>query len=376
MDETVPFFNSICKYTYNEWGNILKSEGLTDIGKEVVKANPFRYVGKFGVQYDEDTKLYLMGWREYDPKIGRFLVADEYEGEDDNPISFNRYLYAESDPVNNIDPDVYAPKWLKKLSKGVKKAAKATYNFAIGDDIKTIKSKKTKWYQKAGAAISIASNFIPGGGLASKAVKAAIKGTSKAYKAAKATKKATTKIKRSPSKKVSSKVNKKPKTVAAKPIRTAPKVQSKAKVKVAATTVKPKKTTKTSVAPKPKRNTVVTRVEKAKVVKAKGSPSGSSANKSSSTNKQIMEDDAGDAVGDKVTGYTNEQLVQEIATRAEKKIGGAGSVAGTKKHTYAKDLLDRYQSIYGDRGLKTETSWLNNQQVPYGTKGSARLFLI
>ncbi|WP_433958695.1 hypothetical protein [Cytobacillus horneckiae] len=108
------------------------------------------------------------------PKIGRFLVIDEYEGEDDNPISFNRYLYAEYDPVNNIDPDGYAPKWLKKLSKGVKKAAKAT-------------------------------------------------------------KKATTKIKRSPSKKVSSKVNKKPKTVAAKPIRTAPKVQSKAKVKVAAT---------------------------------------------------------------------------------------------------------------------------------------------
>ncbi|NRG46587.1 RHS repeat-associated core domain-containing protein, partial [Bacillus sp. CRN 9] len=279
--------NVIAKYTYDEWGNILKSEGLTDIGKEVVKANPFRYVGKFGVQYDEDTKLYFMGWREYDPKIGRFLVADEYEGEDDNPISFNRYLYAESDPVNNIDPDGYAPKWLKKLSKGVKKAAKATYNFAIGDDIKTIKSKKTKWYQKAGAAISIASNFIPGGGLASKAVKAAIKGTSKAYKAAKATKKATTKIKRSPSKKVSSKVNKKPKTVAAKPIRTAPKVQSKAKVKVAATV-------------KPKRNTVVLRVEKTKVIKAsKGSPKGgsstagkspSSANKSSSSNKQIMEE--------------------------------------------------------------------------------------
>jgi RHS repeat-associated protein len=80
-----------------------------------------------------------------------------------------------------------------------------------------------------------------------------------------------------------------------------------------------------------------------------------------------------DDVGAKGTGYTNEQLVQEIATRAEKKIGGIGSVAGTKKHTYAKDLLDRYQSIFGDRGLKTETSWLNNQQVPYGTKGSARL---
>ncbi|NRG46585.1 hypothetical protein HRF87_17680 [Bacillus sp. CRN 9] len=119
----------------------------------------------------------------------------------------------------------------------------------------------------------------------------------KAYKAAKTTKKATTKIKRSPSKKVSSKVNKKPKTVAAKPIRTAPKVQSKAKVKVAATTVKPKKKTKTYVAPRPKRNTVVTRVERVKVVKAlKSSPKGgsSTAGKSSSSNKQIMEDSVDD----------------------------------------------------------------------------------
>ncbi|MDQ0271353.1 DNRLRE domain-containing protein [Cytobacillus purgationiresistens] len=259
--------NVIAKYTYDEWGNILKAEGLTDIGEEVVKANPFRYVGKFGVQYDEDTKLYFMGWREYDAKIGRFLVADEYEGEDDNPISFNRYLYAESDPVNNIDPDGYAPKWLKKLGKGVKKAAKATYNFAVGDDIRTLKSKKTKWYQKAGAAISIASNFIPGGGIASKAIKAAVKGTSKAFKASKAVKK-TTKVVKAPAKKVVAKINKKPKTVAAKPIRTSPKVESKAKVKVAAS-VKSAPKAKTKVAPKPSRGVTWTRVEKSDVTKDK-----------------------------------------------------------------------------------------------------------
>ncbi|MDQ0271338.1 RHS repeat-associated protein [Cytobacillus purgationiresistens] len=233
----------------------------------MVKANPFRYVGKFGVQYDEDTKLYFMGWREYDAKIGRFLVADEYEGEDDNPISFNRYLYAESDPVNNIDPDGYAPKWLKKLGKGVKKAAKATYNFAVGDDIRTLKSKKTKWYQKAGAAISIASNFIPGGGIASKAIKAAVKGTSKAFKASKAVKK-TTKVVKAPAKKVVAKINKKPKTVAAKPIRTSPKVESKAKVKVAAS-VKSAPKAKTRVAPKPTRGVTWTRVEKSDVTKDK-----------------------------------------------------------------------------------------------------------
>ena len=159
-----------------------------------------------------------MGWRDYDSKIGRFLVADEYEGEDSNPISFNRYLYAESDPVNNIDPDGYAPKWLKKIAKGVKKASKAAYNFAIGDDIKTLTSKNTKWYQKAGAAVFIASNFIPGGGIVAKAV---AKGTAKAVKTVKKT--AKVKTVKSPAKKVAAKVNKKQKTVAAQPIRSAQK---------------------------------------------------------------------------------------------------------------------------------------------------------
>ncbi|HEY4552549.1 MAG TPA: DNRLRE domain-containing protein, partial [Bacillaceae bacterium] len=198
----------VARYTYDEWGNLAKVTPLSELGKEVAKANPFRYVGKFGVQYDEDTKLYFMGWRDYDPKIGRYLVADEYEGEDNNPVSFNRYLYAESDPVNNIDPDGYAPKWLKKLAKGVKKASKAAYNFAIGDDIATLRSKNTKWYQKAGAALSIASNFIPGGGVVSKLAKAAVKGTSKAVKTYKASTvvKKSTKVIKAPAKKVAAKV--------------------------------------------------------------------------------------------------------------------------------------------------------------------------
>ncbi len=46
---------------------------------------------------------------------------------------------------------------------------------------------------------------------------------------------------------------------------------------------------------------------------------------------------------------------------------------GTAKHTYAKDLLNRYQSMYGDRGLVTESSWLGRNPATYGTKGSVRL---
>lgn len=48
-------------------------------------------------------------------------------------------------------------------------------------------------------------------------------------------------------------------------------------------------------------------------------------------------------------------------------------MAGTKKHAYAKKLVDRYQKVYGDRGLRTETSWIDGEFVSYGKKGSTRI---
>ncbi|OZS77779.1 hypothetical protein CF394_09600 [Tetzosporium hominis] len=145
-------------YDYDEWGNVTSMTG----NQALANANPYRFVGKYGVHYDQDANLYLMGWRDYDPSIGRFIVQDEYEGEEDEPTSLNRYLYADADPVNNIDPDGHAPKWMQKGWKSTKKYAKKGYNFALGDDIQTLRSPKSKWYHKAGAAASIASNFIPG----------------------------------------------------------------------------------------------------------------------------------------------------------------------------------------------------------------------
>ena len=52
-------------------------------------------------------------------------------------------------------------------------------------------------------------------------------------------------------------------------------------------------------------------------------------------------------------GLSNPQLVQKSATLAERALGGTGGVAGTAKHKYASKLLNRYQSIYGNRGLET-----------------------
>jgi hypothetical protein len=58
-------------------------------------------------------------------------------------------------------------------------------------------------------------------------------------------------------------------------------------------------------------------------------------------------------------GMTELQLVTKAAQKAEAAIGGSGGVAGTLKHTYAKNLLSRYQSIYGDRGLSLGSNYFN-----------------
>jgi YD repeat-containing protein len=52
-------------YSYDEWGNITsQTEGIS---------NPFKYTGEI---YDEETGLYYLRARYYDPSIGRFLNED------------------------------------------------------------------------------------------------------------------------------------------------------------------------------------------------------------------------------------------------------------------------------------------------------------
>lgn len=62
-------------------------------------ANPFKYVGRFGVMTDAGDLLYMRA-RYYAPSIGRFINKD--------PIGFaggmNLYGYVGNNPTTNIDP--------------------------------------------------------------------------------------------------------------------------------------------------------------------------------------------------------------------------------------------------------------------------------
>ncbi|UFJ40473.1 hypothetical protein LOK74_20960 [Brevibacillus humidisoli] len=85
--------NTLNQYEYDVWGNVIDAtEGMS---------NPFQYSGEI---YDEETKLYYLRARYYDPSVGRFITEDTYKGQVDNPLSLNRYTYGHNNPLRFIDP--------------------------------------------------------------------------------------------------------------------------------------------------------------------------------------------------------------------------------------------------------------------------------
>ena len=81
-------------YAYDAFGNTVAQTGST--------VNEFQYRGE---QYDASLQMYYLRARYYRPQTGRFLSQDTYEGDDEEPLSRHKYLYANADPTNYTDPD-------------------------------------------------------------------------------------------------------------------------------------------------------------------------------------------------------------------------------------------------------------------------------
>lgn len=124
---TDAFGNTVASYMYDGWGNILSKSGpMADV-------NPYRYAS---YRYDNETGLYYLLARYYEPKEGVFLAVDPKPGEAIDPISQHPYAYAQNNPVMLDDPDGehplvailvytggrYVVKYVAK--KGIKYAAK------------------------------------------------------------------------------------------------------------------------------------------------------------------------------------------------------------------------------------------------------------
>jgi RHS repeat-associated protein len=57
-----------------------------------------------GEQYDPDLGLYYLRARYYNPATGRFLSRDPLDGQPNDPASLHKYLYADGDAANLVDP--------------------------------------------------------------------------------------------------------------------------------------------------------------------------------------------------------------------------------------------------------------------------------
>ena len=105
------------------------------------------------ILYDNNTQLYYLNSRYYDPETGRFINADAMVSTD-SLLGANLYAYCYNNPVNLCDPDGYNPllgygssgSWVKTLQEMLNSKG---YNLAV-DGIFGPKTKAAvKSYQKA-----------------------------------------------------------------------------------------------------------------------------------------------------------------------------------------------------------------------------------
>jgi RHS repeat-associated protein len=71
-----------------------------EIGNATTNVN-HRYTGEY---FDQESGLYHLRARDYDPVIGRFISMDEHPGKQTIPLTLNKYLYTNADPINYVDP--------------------------------------------------------------------------------------------------------------------------------------------------------------------------------------------------------------------------------------------------------------------------------
>ena len=98
-------YEQIVEYEYDTWGRILsiKDENGQEIANpsHIAHINPFRYRSYY---YDEETKLYYLNSRYYNPEWGRFINADSMtKAPGTSVLSTNMYAYCENNPVINSD---------------------------------------------------------------------------------------------------------------------------------------------------------------------------------------------------------------------------------------------------------------------------------
>jgi len=90
---------TVVTYTYDAWGKLISTTDTTTNNLGTI--NPLRYRGYV---YDQETGLYYLQSRYYNPEIGRFINADGIIVLGEGLLGTNMFAYCLNNPINGSDP--------------------------------------------------------------------------------------------------------------------------------------------------------------------------------------------------------------------------------------------------------------------------------
>lgn len=155
----------VVEYMYNAWGNLLNKNG--SLASTLGTLNPFRYRGYV---YDEETGLYYVEKRFYNPAWCRFLSPDSISliGVGENPlVNSNVFAYCSNNPLSRKDESgEFWHQILLKVAVGVavQYASDVATNIARGKTGLDILKSTSSLGDYVAAGVTAA---IPGSGLLS-----------------------------------------------------------------------------------------------------------------------------------------------------------------------------------------------------------------
>lgn len=100
----------------NENGTLSAAYDYSDFGEttEITESGFDNQVCYTGGIYDDETGLYYLNARYYDPELGRFISQDTYRGMPEESDQWHLYAYCANNPINYVDPSGH---WSKTYTR-------------------------------------------------------------------------------------------------------------------------------------------------------------------------------------------------------------------------------------------------------------------
>ena len=163
----------VARYTYDAWGVCTITFDQSSVG--IATVNPYRYRSYY---YDNESKLYYLQSRYYNPQNGKFLNFDSagYINYTGTVISNNLSCYCENSPVNGSD--YFGHSWFNdRIINKIKEYAQKAVN-AVEEAVEKV-VVSVKQTVKSTAKVVEKAVKTAGGAIAKKAAKLVVKGISK-----------------------------------------------------------------------------------------------------------------------------------------------------------------------------------------------------